>query len=369
MENGEVDTLDPNIVRYIEALQEDANVGVRGGALRISNLKSGSHISIRRPTTCCDRFKVSIPFAGNDVKWQVIFNSCYPSLPPDFIFDKEDKGFCPGINEVKSLVNWDHTNNKSLLFVMRELVQHYKEYQEALLQQHPRLHYEYTTLQEAIDPQDIEVFAGKKKISSRETQVNFLIRLPVDLSLIPPFLIQDDPGEDIAILLMTFQNAGTSKVLPQLYLSPRVEHAIGGASQLRIPVFPCGGSLIEYVPIVRNLLANKVEHVVQAFQKRRSVLEYDSSAFLKISILQEWNDFYFVLHVDLPQSFPQKQPVMTFTSVYHLSAYGKPYHCIQKSYPYSPRWTGNEMAERARAFMLSFLPEFRRTSVGSGKLS
>ncbi|XP_077993677.1 BRISC and BRCA1-A complex member 2-like [Glandiceps talaboti] len=377
----ELDKLDPHISNYVEALLRDGDVGVCGGAVRISDFRSGSYITLERAVRCCDRFKVTIPFAGNSVKWHVIFNCHCPSEPPDFIFDQEDKDFCPKLEETKSLVNWNADDTKALLCVVRELVEKYKEHQESLLESNPRLLYEYNSLKETYVYDQLEVFAGKRKSLGAETPITFLIRLPVDLSAIPPYLIQGDPGEDIAILLISFQNSVSSKVVPQLYLSPRVEHAIGGASQLRIPVFPRNNSLSDYVPHVKDLLANKVDQVVKCYQSRReyisaflsqfgrSILEYDAEGFTKLSILQEWNDFHFVLHVDLPPTFPRDQPVLTFQSVYHTGAYGKPYHSVQKGYPYSPRWNGNEMVDRTRTFMLGYLPEFRRNSVGNGKLS
>lgn len=52
--------------------------------------------------------------------------------------------------------------------------------------------------------------------------------------------------------------------------------------------------------------------------------------------------------VDLPLYFPRDQPTLTFQSVYHFTNSGQLYSQVQKSYPYSPRWDGNEMAKRAK---------------------
>lgn len=52
--------------------------------------------------------------------------------------------------------------------------------------------------------------------------------------------------------------------------------------------------------------------------------------------------------VDLPLYFPRDQPTLTFQSIYHFSSSGQLYSQVQKSYPYSPRWDGNEMAKRAK---------------------
>ncbi len=37
------------------------------------------------------------------------------------------------------------------------------------------------------------------------------------------FIFQDNPGEDRAVLLVTFHTPDGTKVTPQLFLSPRVE--------------------------------------------------------------------------------------------------------------------------------------------------
>lgn len=52
--------------------------------------------------------------------------------------------------------------------------------------------------------------------------------------------------------------------------------------------------------------------------------------------------------VDLPLYFPRDQPTLTFQSVYHFTSSGQLYSQVQTSYPYSPRWDGNEMAKRAK---------------------
>ena len=52
--------------------------------------------------------------------------------------------------------------------------------------------------------------------------------------------------------------------------------------------------------------------------------------------------------VDLPRLFPTQCPVFTLQSVYHETVDGQPYSKVITDYPYSPRWTPGEMAERAR---------------------
>ncbi|TNN47665.1 BRCA1-A complex subunit BRE [Liparis tanakae] len=105
---------------------------------------------------------------------------------------------------------------------------------------------------------------------------------------------------------------------------------------------------------------NPVQYVIQGYHKRREyiaaflshfgmgVVEYDAEGFTKLTLLLMWKDFCFLVHVDLPLYFPRDQPTLTFQSVYHFTSSGQLYSQVQKSYPYSPRWDGNEMAKRAK---------------------
>ncbi|KAJ7991027.1 hypothetical protein DPEC_G00292980 [Dallia pectoralis] len=160
----------------------------------------------------------------------------------------------------------------------------------------------------------------------------------------------------------------------------RTRSALGGSSALHIPAFPSGGCLIDYVPQVCQLLTNKVQYVIQGYHKRREyiaaflshfgmgVVEYDAEGFTKLTLLLMWKDFCFLVHVDLPLYFPRDQPTLTFQSVYHFTNSGQLYSQVQKSYPYSPRWDGNEMAKRAKAYFKSFIPQFQEGAFATGKL-
>ncbi|XP_013415401.1 BRISC and BRCA1-A complex member 2-like [Lingula anatina] len=368
----------PKIATFVESLLTEGKVGICAGSVRVTDIKSGAPSLTNIP--CGDRFKVVIPYAGNSLTWEIIFNSCSPDDPPDFLFSAEDKDFWPQIENISHLANWDNTNPRSLFLVIQELLEEYKKYHQSLKDENARLQWEYNALmeQDNFSPENVEVWVNKK--GNRLGPINFLMRLDVDFSKIPPYLIGCSPGEDSAVLLVTFQYPDGGKVLPQLYLSPRVEHALGGAANLRIPAFPSGGCLIDYVPNVRELLKNKVDQIVQGHDRRkeyvaaclsafgRSIIEYDAESFFKISFLLEWNDFFFIVHIELPLYFPVDSPSLTVQSVYHESG-GRPYSKVTREYPYSPRWSGNEMVERVRTYLLENIAAFQRASVQNGSLS
>lgn len=353
----------------------EGKFGVCNGITRVNDVKSGS--STLRKSPSGDRFKIYIPYAGQTITWEVILDNSCPEEPPDFIF--EDSDFCPNVADIKSLVNWDIGDPHCLTKVIRELLEHYKTFHERLLEAHSRLQFEYSSLldQTELSRDLIEVYSERteKKIGP----INFLIKLPVDFSDIPPYLTKDNLGENSAVLLILFPSPDSSRVTPQLYLSPRVEHAFGGSGNLRIPAFPSGGCLLDYVPDVYKLLQNKVEKTVQIYERRnelmaaflshfgRSVLEFDADGFFDISFLFEWNDFFFILYIELAPSFPQEAPVLTFQSIYHESK-EKPYSEVHDKYPYSPRWSGPEMATRIKTYILDNIQAFQKQSVISGSL-
>uniref|UniRef100_A0AAQ5YFQ3 BRISC and BRCA1-A complex member 2 n=2 Tax=Amphiprion TaxID=80969 RepID=A0AAQ5YFQ3_AMPOC len=292
--------------------------------LRVTDLKTGC--TSLTPGPCCDRFKLHIPYAGETLKWDIIFNARYPELPPDFIFG-EDAEFLPEPSELPHLVHWDAGNPECLLQLVKELIQQYHHYQCQRLRESSRLLFEYDSLLE--DPNyghNMEIYAGRKNSWTGEFSARFLLKLPVDFSNIPVYLLKDtalDPGEDVALLSVSFEDAEATQVFPKLYLSPSIE---------------------------------------------QGVVEYDAEGFTKLTLLLMWKDFCFLVHVDLPLYFPRDQPTLTFQSVYHFTNSGQLYSQVQKSYPYSPRWDGNEMAKRAKAYFKSFIPQFQEGAFANGKL-
>jgi len=109
-------------------------LGISPGNLKIDNVQSG------RPTTetsnCGDRFKLIIPYAGQSVTWEIVFNSVLPHFPPDFHFDDDTFLSDPEIElieeTVPSLANWDCQDSKSLLKVICELLALYRKYQVSI---------------------------------------------------------------------------------------------------------------------------------------------------------------------------------------------------------------------------------------------
>ncbi|GFN94506.1 Brca1-a complex subunit bre-like [Plakobranchus ocellatus] len=130
----------------------------------------------------------------------------------------------------------------------------------------------------------------------------------------------------------------------------------------------------DYFSNLKALLENQVKLISEGFEKRKdylaafishygkSVLEYDMQSFTKITLLWEWNDFFFTFTVELPLYFPSDQPTFILKSVYHCQN-KRPYMEKFSDFPYSPRWSGNEMVKRASAFVLAKIKDFQMASV------
>lgn len=386
MNNSPFDTtlckMSPDLRPLLRSFLSTGSVGLdTTNSLRITDLKSGCTSLMSVP--CCDRFKLHIPYAGETLKWDIIFNTEDTLLPPDIVFG-DDVEFLPEPSELPHLHAWDSHDPECLLKLVKELLQQYHDYQYQRLRESSRLLFEYDSLLE--EPgygRSMEVYAGRKNSWTGEFSARFLLKLPVDFSNIPIYLLKDtalDPTQDVALLSVSFEDAEATQVLPKLYLSPSIEHALGGPSALNIPAFPSGGCLIDYVPQVCQLLTNKVQYIIQSYQKRREyvaaflshfgmgVVEYDAEGFTNLTLILMWKEFCFLVHVDLPLYFPRDQPSMTFQSVYHFNSSGQLYSQVQKSYPYSPRWDGNEMAKRAKTYFKSYIPQFQEGAFANGKL-
>lgn len=372
----------PELSPFISTIISEGRFGICRGLIRVEDVNTGCSSSIRSTPECeMDRFSVILPYAGCSIKWEILFNSHYPQAPPDFIFDADDAGFVPEIDKLQNLINWCSDDPACLLKVLQELLAEYREYHCGLLKQYSRLTFEYESLMKEynLSSHEIEVHITKKG-EHRVGPVNFLIKLPIDFSRIPAYLTKNKPGDDVAVLLVTFQSPECSKVVPQLYLSPRIEDVLGDSSVMRIPSYLAGGCLLDYVPSVCDMLKNKVEQVVHVYEKRRdyvqtflsvfgrSVVEYDSEAFTHINFLFEWHDFFFNLAIDLSTQFPSHAPTLIFQSVYHEEDGGRPYTKVVKDYPYSPRWSASEMMDRLRTYLLEYIPAFQRGSVTEGSL-
>ncbi|XP_011702685.1 PREDICTED: BRCA1-A complex subunit BRE-like [Wasmannia auropunctata] len=345
-------------------------------------------IKLDSASSSCDKnkndcFKLAIPYAGENLVWNVLFDSQCPEMGPDFIFNDQNFLMDPDIDIlstwVPSLVKWNPHDTDALLNVLNELLLYYKEHQIQLLgKQGERLQVEYSTLigETEISKEDIEVMMlplGLKPVEAR-----FLIRISVDYSRLPPRTNKSQSEE--AMLLVTFYGPDWNRILSQLFLSKTLEEAFGGTESLHIPPLPPNKYLMDYVPEVIKFMEEKINSVIQCFESRKdfivglflfqrgSLLEYDATEFNWISILLEHRDFHFIVHFHLPSSFPKEKPQITLQSVYHMTSQGTLYNEVLNDVPYSPRWPIRIMVDKLLTYIVeNAVQKFQANSIRNNR--
>jgi len=359
----------PSIFPLVNDLIKNVRIGICSGTIRVSEVLTGC-TSLARPPNG-DRFRILIPYACQSLIWDVIFIGNNADHPPDFNFD--DKTFFSDPRSLAALGSWRKDRAESLRFLIEELLDKYRNHQLSQIKEYSRIQFEFSSLVENghVTENDIEIC---KRMKQGQNTVNFLIKLPVNFCKLPPIFYNGNPGEDSAVLLATFHSPESTRISTQLFLSPRVEQALGGATNLKIPPFTSGGCLLDYVPTLIKLLQNKVLQIERGFEKRKeytaaflsyfgsSLLEFNSQTFSNLHFSFDINDFYFLLRIEIPALFPEDKPILHFQSIYHMCR-GKPYTSSWHDYPYSPRWSGEEMAERTRIYILENIRRFQTASL------
>lgn len=354
----------------IDVLSTD-KVGVCYGAIEVDAISSSCG-KIEG-----DRFRLSIPYARQNLTWNVFFDSQCPEIGPDFIFN--DNTFLADMDidtlsaKVPSLTKWNPNNANALLNVLIELLSCYKQYQMQLLQKQERLQLEYDMLMKStqVKPEDVEMILLPS--GSKPTEARFLINLSVDVSQLESRTC--DAEIDTAMLFVVFSGPDWNRVTPQLYFSKTLEKAFGGHGTLNLPHFPVGKLLIDYVAEVIKCIRDKINLVIQGLEKRRefigtlialqngAVLEYDTVNCTSVSLLLSDQDFYLVLRIDLPPGFPNEKPIVTFTSCYYMQAPQTPYSESFQNYPYNPRLKPYYMATKLLHFVQHTSKKFRSNCI------
>lgn len=240
-----VGLLEPHIACFVETLVKDKNLGLRGCSARIADVNSGCLSDINE-SRYGDRFKLMLPYAGQTITWEVLFNASYPSEPPDFIFPENGNQFQPDVADIESLCCWNANDRHSLLNTVAELLQSYKNHQSSLLKG-SRLEYDYNLLLDECPIDDVEVYVAGRNLHNIGP-VHFLIRLTVDLSSLPESVslignVRVNDTESEALLNVTYQSSDGGRVTSQVHLSSLLEQLFRAYDlQLNNIKFPSEGS-------------------------------------------------------------------------------------------------------------------------------
>lgn len=337
-----------------------------------------------------DRFKLRVVFDGFEETWELIFPDGQGITPPDFIF-LSDPGFRPKPKQLPALLQWRGHDDDAMVKVVTELVQAFRLHQRDAIRTHPYdiIRHEYATTIES------KPFTTRFKIdcctlpflpdavqtpACRPVQFTvYFLGLHLNMSKCPlQILIEKYPP--ILKVLYTPGKNGISDVshpayqpvaaIPSFILKSTVERTMGGCA---VPKWGANGAhfLAAYVPICYDAIKQQFEAKADEFVARRqyiasflshfgaALLEYDVQNFSRISFLMEVNGFYAVVLINFQQKpFPAFKPKITLESIYNSSKNGAPVSMAYDDYPYSPRWSMDEMAVRAREFIKDKITKF-----------
>lgn len=341
----------------LEVLKE--KIGVCAGEVDLIEVASGRPTLEQSQKSCInDRFKLLIPLAGQYLSWEVVFNCCMPEFPPDF--EVNDDAFLSTMTAdtlqdlVPSMLNWDKTNNKSLLKVILELRSAYNKYQvDVLNSENSRCSYEYSSLlsEGKLNENDIEVLVTGGS-------VHFLIHLNVDFS---QFKLPKGEENYVMALSVSFSSSGRMNA-PDLVVSPCVAELI--TSQLQLPPYIKNEeNLASYIPVVTQRIKEQLQLLISRRERKRkffiiellcrlgtSVISYDAINYLYANFLLDTNGFLCILMVKIPEEFPNQPPLYKLQSVYNSDGQEPLVHNLE-GVPFSPQWSIKDVVDRSLKYI------------------
>lgn len=289
--------------------------------------------------------------------WEILGDQSRPDVPPDFIFDErveEPDPFLPSGPIEAGALSWAWSP-ESMLGLVRDLVLARREH----------------ILRQARRHSCLAIGTEVRLLEHSEA----LLHNPWDL------LVHGDGSVAIRLVLVTLadtlppgrlQEALRQQPLRvELVLRPRGVAAFDGdytahgpAEVTSVSAASGSSSPAQYVDAaVAAVQAQARRHAEMMAARRQYVaaflvqfgsgtVEYDTQAFQRLALLLEYKRVLFVLKIELSDAFPQKQPVFTL-----LPASFGTYPHVVSDYPYSPRWSPDEMARRARTYLQESMPQ------------
>ncbi|CAF1835166.1 unnamed protein product [Brassica oleracea var. botrytis] len=347
-------------------------------SIKIENVRSGNRFNPR----ILDRFTLVIPYCLDAIKWDVIYNSEYPSAPPDFIFGPDDEDFMPCSSTIapvdslldKALSEWNNQDSTLLLVLIQGLrLDQYVAYQRKRVGQvdDDRVKFEISTVltRKRIE---MQMTSGADK----PEEVKFAVPLVMDMSVNK--LVVGCPWKNeqkiylqvVYPILRKYESAPSS---PRLKLVSSSDlKALFSVVDVKLPPWMDGMCLAEYLPHLEETLERQILEAVSAIVVRRSFvealtlflgrpLEADPTFCRKASFLATSGPFPFVVHFFFPTQFPKQQPALMLQSCQHLNQLSEPVKLnLLTDYPWSPRWEVGRMAERLCDFLTDEAVNFKK---------
>jgi hypothetical protein len=78
---------------------------------------------------------------------------------------------------------------------------------------------------------------------------------------------------------------------------------------------------------------------------------------------------FFFFKVYLRDNFPERQPLLTLHSIYHVNHSRLPYKQVIQDYSYNSQWSVDESIEKLQDDLVVFIDSFKESSKKEGKLN
>eukprot|EP00039_Didymoeca_costata_P005907 m.85790 g.85790 ORF g.85790 m.85790 type:complete len:373 (+) comp13024_c0_seq2:236-1354(+) len=327
-----------------------------------------------------DRGTVVMKYNGVNIKWGISFCGLGDKGPPDFFFD--DTRFMPLSSLACLSDKWNTYPKKYMLgHIMRELLKEYKKHQHKLVALHDSqlIQYEYaqTVVPLSDEKRNYTADVATEEIGNGHRVVFFKITLTNihdnlgNCSL--KKLVQDSPP--VLYVKYSPTSAGQFEAKPFLSLSPKIKEEI---THLECPPWR-SGYLLGYIELVQKSVEEDLQtHVNGHIARRRfvaSFLSHFGSAMLEYDVEQfKWIYFLFevvcsylysftchrtclkgsdnvtLVGIKLLPKFPEMMPKIVLKNLSKESS--QPVTLENPGdYPYSPRWSMEEMATRTRELL------------------
>lgn len=324
-----------------------------------------------------DRFSLLVPCCLDHIKWDIVFNSERPWHAPDIIFPAEDERFQAALLADGNLVNahvawsilqdWGARDSSKLLTLVAELRSLYLQYQRGLVEQvdDPRVRFEIGTLSSM---RGLEMCLVK--VADKPYEVKFAVPLiQVDCEL---ERVRHQEIIQLQVIFPVKIGQAWSLAVPQLKLfAPPTVKEIFDIEDVKLPIWPDGMCISEYVPSLQEKLKRQVQDAYASVSLRKAFIESlfilfgrpveaDTVYGRKVSVLASSGVFVFLVHFALSVQFPKQQPAIILQSCLHFDNIGKPIIRFYKDYPWSPRWETSEMVQRIYDFIVEESNNFKK---------
>jgi hypothetical protein len=329
-----------------------------------------------------DRFTLHVPYCETNILLDIYFDVKLPDVPPDILLIQDEDLFF-NYSTLQAIQNWQELGTRAFYQLVFEILLLYEQHFHTIVQtvKNNTINFEYSMIQNIAG---VKYYARSeksnnyKKDRTTSDQVRFLI--PIEVGGYTT-LRRNIRLEEQIQLLVTFhlrtvynqsslENVSTSVIIP--------ENAKQWIGTLQTQKWIIGSTcLIELIPAIQDTIESILEKTYLRTDRRRdfiralsqtfgSPVEFDSHHFehadFLMSIATDGLPFLFLIHVTIPQNFPEGMPIVQLTSTQHLKN-NKLVKMKLQGFSYDPKWEYSQMvdqiAERLQIVDVQFYEQCR----------